>query len=102
MTRMFRDFLRSERAAISTDWIVLTGVLLGTGLAVMSEMGNGPEAEGWRPASATQQGPLECSGGIDRLRTGEADGAPLAPLSERDATRLTELECDLRERGVGG
>lgn len=106
MTDALARFLRSSRGAVSTDWIILTATLLGTGAAVMSDLGQGPAPAGWRPdpAAAAPAAPVsarDCAGGIDRLRLPREAGAPLAPLAEREAARLTALECDLRARGVG-
>ena len=108
MTRALARFLRCSRGAVSTDWIFLTATLVGTGVAVMSDWGETAEPASWRPlpeAAAPAAGPVtgrDCAGGIDRLRLPREAGAPLAPLSERDAARMTGLECDLRARGVGG
>lgn len=77
-------FAQDERGAISLDWIVLTGVLVGTGMSVVSTVSSGIEtvsvdADTQLRGQIIQQsfGPENlCSAGIDGLRARE--GARLA------------------------
>ncbi|SDY81383.1 hypothetical protein SAMN05444004_103207 [Jannaschia faecimaris] len=77
---MLTNFIRDERAAISFDWIVLTAVLVATGMAVVRTVSGGIEtvSSDNRPqlrGQIVQQsfGPDSlCSAGIDGLRAREA------------------------------
>lgn len=73
------DFASGEDAAISLDWLVLTGLLVGTGLSVMSTVTGGIEAASLASAQQVRGqvirqsfGPANlCAHGIDGLRTRE-------------------------------
>ncbi len=41
MIQNFWDFLSNEDAAVTVDWVVLTGAIVGIGLAVISTVGAG-------------------------------------------------------------
>jgi len=77
---MLTNFIRDERAAISFDWIVLTAVLVATGMAVVRTVSGGIETvssdnRALLRGQIVQQsfGPDSfCSAGIDGLRAREA------------------------------
>jgi hypothetical protein len=80
------DFTHDETAAVSVDWIVLTAVLVGTGLAVTSTVRTGVE-NGPVDSIVTLQGYVmqqsfgagSCERGLDGVQDAEArrvaDGA---------------------------
>ena len=123
-------FLRSERAALSTDWLILSAALVGTGVAILSDLGEGPAAPAgtWSRPAAAQSGsapgrsPALCVGGIDRLRAVAASRGEgglldrvasmadaelrrnfeaLGGLAGRDDAMRTALECEMAARGFG-
>lgn len=74
------DFLHDESGASSLDWVVLTGILVGTGLAVINTVSGGIETAAVDSASqlrgqVVQRGfaPANlCASGIDGVRAQEA------------------------------
>lgn len=65
---------------ISTDWIILTGALVGTGAAIVSDLGDNASTEAYEASQAIaagrlggavvsqSRGSVACEGGIDRLQ----------------------------------
>lgn len=80
MNLRFKTFMNARVGGISTDWIVLTGALVGTGVAVVSDLGDNASTEAYQASQAIaagrlggaviaqSHGPSSCTGGIDRLQ----------------------------------
>lgn len=75
----FRSFLLAEDGAISLDWVVLTAVILGTGLAVSGSVTSGIESVSVQSATQLRGQVIRqsfgsdiCENGIDGLREREA------------------------------
>ncbi|SNT34335.1 hypothetical protein [Jannaschia aquimarina] len=123
MKTLFEIFLRDQRGAISTDWIILTAALLGTGYAVVSGLGEGPRlpervSGGGLSGMVLEEslGPGVCRGGIDALRAmhgGKSAESWAGSLSDnalvrevdrlrsyvnRDPAQMTALECEMVRR----
>jgi hypothetical protein len=80
MKRRLSTELGSKMGSISTDWIVLTGALVGTGVAVVGNLDDTASSEAYEASQAIaagrlggavvaqSHGPSGCSGGVDRLQ----------------------------------
>lgn len=77
-----RKFVASESGAVSLDWLVLTGVIAATGLAVVGTVSSGVELTSIGSASALQQQVTEQSFGTD-LCPGGRDS-----VAERESERI--------------
>lgn len=73
-----KSFLNDERGAVTVDWIVLTGVLVGTGISVLSTMSSGVETASMSVSSQMRGqiirssfGSESCHGGISALQARE-------------------------------
>lgn len=77
------DFASREDAAISLDWLVLTGLLVGTGLSVMSTVTGGIEAASLASAQQVRGQVIRQSFGPDNLCAHGIDG-----LRAREAARV--------------
>lgn len=71
LTRFWTD----EAGAVTLDWVVLTGALVGTGLAVLGTVGGGVEDIGGDTAAVLEGYVVEssfgsdlCDGGIDAIQ----------------------------------
>jgi hypothetical protein len=72
------SFLKTESGAVTVDWIVLTSLLVGTGLAVMSTVSGGVGALTGETHSSLQGQIIRttfsgdyCTGGLDGLQSRE-------------------------------
>ena len=79
MSINFRSFFRCEDGTITFDWVVLTGVILGTGMAITGSVTRGIESASLGTTSQLRGqvirqsfGANLCSTGIDGLRDREA------------------------------
>lgn len=78
MRLCLKHFLSDESGAMTLDWVVLTGALVGTGLAVMGQVGTGIESTSAKTATSLRGevvrssfGSDYCSGGISALQARE-------------------------------
>jgi Flp pilus assembly pilin Flp len=46
MMKYFRPFRKDEEGAVTVDWVVLTGAIVGLGLGVIGIMRSGPKNVG--------------------------------------------------------
>ena len=46
MINLFKNFARDEDGAVTVDWVVLTGAIVGLGMVVMTTVGGGIEGLG--------------------------------------------------------
>lgn len=56
------DFMRDEGGAVSTDWMALTGALMGMALLLVASLGDGTEALGDTTAEAMAQSRVQVLG----------------------------------------
>lgn len=79
MKSRLSSVLEMKFGSVSTDWIVLTGALVGTGVAVVSNLDDNASNQAYQASQAIAAGRVDgaiiaqnsgatgCDGGVDRL-----------------------------------
>ncbi|CTQ48391.1 hypothetical protein JDO7802_00393 [Jannaschia donghaensis] len=82
-------FAREERGAVSVDWLVLTGVLVATGIAVVGTVSDGVETAAVDTAEQLRGQVIQRSFGPDNLCSSGIDG-----LQARETARVAAGGAD--------